>query len=124
MGDTALMDGLRKATIGTPAIAHQKSVKIRTQHRSGLVKASAPMNRIDSDAPADEDPCPMEFPAHLPPGFIGGDTGFGTYPVQQYLIAGFSLARHTGDGLAQTASTYRQPERLLKHSRRLPVGQS
>src|SRR5438874_9909280 len=118
------MDGLGETSIGTPAVPHQKSVKVRSQNRGRLLKTSTLLNRVHGHTWTGEHPRPVQPSSYFPSSFVRTHTGFRTYPVHQHLITGFGLAGHPRHRLAQTATADRKTESLLQHPRRLAIGQS
>src|ERR1019366_45751 len=75
MRQAALVQGMEKPAIGSPAIAHQKTGKVCAQHPRCLFKSPPRLNGIDRDLRGAEDPHPPQLPAHLPSRLIRGHTG-------------------------------------------------
>src|SRR5487761_40744 len=124
MSQAALVQGLEKLPINAPPVAHQKTVKIFSQHGSGLLEPAARLNRIDRYLRGAESPHPPELSVDSPTGLVRSDTRASANFFDQRLIGRCCLTGYPGQGLAQTASTHLQPEGLLEHRGRFAVGQS
>ncbi len=124
MGQTALMHGTGELSIDTPAIAHQEACEVCAQHRRRLLKPAPLLNRIHRELIAAEGPHPPQPPAHLPAGFVRGDTGRGANLLHQPAVGGFGLTPQPRQRLAQPAAAHLQSPALFQHRRRLAVGQA
>jgi len=66
---------LLEASVGSPAVAEQGPVEVGAEDAAGLGVAAAVHDPVDRDRRGDEDPQPLQAPADLPAGLVGGDDG-------------------------------------------------
>src|SRR5207302_4366512 len=64
VSQATLVHGLEKLAIDTPAMAHQETGKVYSQHHGGLLERPPGLTALDRDLRSAEGPHPPQPPAH------------------------------------------------------------
>ncbi len=122
VGETGLMRGPIKLSIGGPAIAHEHARKVGPEERRRLVEAAARVNGIDGGVRRRAHPQPLQLRADPPPGFVGHDHRTLTDRLDQRRVGRRGLSGGAMEGVDHAPGRNRQPEVLLKDAGHLADG--
>jgi len=124
MRETRLVDGVREAPIGRPAVADDHAREIFAEQRRGVGKSAARLNRVDRRLRRGDRPEPLQRAGDLPAGLIGGDDGTPADRVAERVIRGLRLTCGTVHRVHQAAARDGQPILLVKERRDLAERQA
>lgn len=119
MREAGLMNGVLKLAIRGPAVAHQDTVEVCAEHRGGLIKAAAPLNRVHRRLRCGKAPQPLQMAADFPAGFIRGDDRTAANGLAQGPVRGFGLPRGPADRVDEPARGDAQAEAFAEQRRDL-----
>src|SRR5712691_9036958 len=124
MRETRLVDGVREAPIGRPAIADDHAGEILAEQCRSFGKPAARLNRVNGRLRRCDSPEPLQRAGDLPAGLIGRDDRTPADRIAERGIRGLRLTSGAVHRVHQAAARDGQPILLAKERRDLAERQA